>query len=139
MWKQILIATDGTEPAQIAAGQAIALAKLSNSQLSAIFVADYADFDQDIADQMVLEGKTELKRLKKIATAEGVSLKGMLQAGNPVDEILAVAEEVHADLIVMAAHHYDFFYHLLVQPSVSDRVIHKAAQSILVVNALPQA
>ncbi len=139
MWQRILIATDGTETAQIAAEQAIALAALIQAQVFAVFVADPVDFDQDLTDQMVLAGTEALQRLQQVAVAQGLQLQTELKQGEPVTEILAMANAIQAGLIVVAPHHYDFFYHLLIQPSVSDRVIHRAAQSILIVNALPQS
>lgn len=138
MWQRILVATDGTDSAHAAATQAIALAKLSKAQLFAVFVTDPVDFDQDMADQMALIGTTELKRLKQEALAQEISLQGELRSGEPVAEILAMAKTMQADLIVVAPHHQDFFYRLLIQQSVSDRVIHQATQSILMINALPQ-
>jgi len=138
MWQRILMATDGTESAHRAATQAITLAQCSDAQLFAVFVSDPVDFDQDMAEQMISTGTAELKWLEQEALAKGLSCRGELRSGEPVAEILAMAQTVQADLIVVAPHHQDFFYRLLIQQSVSDRLVHQATQSILMINALPQ-
>jgi|GEM_PF-6920309 len=138
MWQRILMATDGTESAHMAATQAITLAKCSDAQLFAVFVSDPVDFDQDMAEQMISTGTAELKWLEQGALAKGLSFRGELRSGEPVAEILAMAQTVQADLIVVAPHHQDFFYRLLIQQSVSDRLVHQATQSVLMINALPQ-
>lgn len=132
------MATDGTESAHMAATQAITLAKCSDAQLFAVFVSDPVDFDQDMAEQMISTGTAELKWLEQGALAKGLSFRGELRSGEPVAEILAMAQTVQADLIVVAPHHQDFFYRLLIQQSVSDRLVHQATQSVLMINALPQ-
>jgi len=138
MWQRILMATDGTESAHMAATQAITLAKCSDAQLFAVFVSEPVDFDQDMAEQMISTGTAELKWLEQGALAKGLSFRGELRSGEPVAEILAMAQTVQADLIVVAPHHQDFFYRLLIQQSVSDRLVHQATQSVLMINALPQ-
>ena len=135
MWNRILVATDGTESAQIAEKQAITLAISTHAQLFGIFVTDSTDFDQDLVEQMDQTGQAALQRLQKAAIDKGITVEVSLKFGEPVYEILMVANTIQAELIIVAPHRRNLFYHLLIQQSVTERLVHSAPQSILIVNA----
>ena len=134
MWQRILVATDGTELAQIAADEAISLAALTQAQLFGVFVIDSVDFDEDIAEQMLQTGHLEQQRFEEAAQAQNVWVQFELKTGEPVLEILTMATTVKAELIVVASHHRSSFYHLLIQKSVTHRLLNQAKQSIWIVN-----
>ncbi|MBV6622533.1 MAG: universal stress protein [Rivularia sp. (in: Bacteria)] len=134
MWQRILVATDGTELARIAVDEAIALAALTQAQLFGIFVVDPVDFDEDIAEQMLQTGQSERQRFEQAAKVQNVPVQFELKTGEPVVEILSMAKTVKAELIVVAPHHRSSFYHLLIQKSVTNRLVEQAKQSIWIVN-----
>ncbi len=63
-----------------------------------------------------------------------VPVRYRLEVGDPVAEILRVAEEVKCDLIVMGMHGRSWLAHLLIG-SVAEQVVRKAACPVLVVKA----
>lgn len=66
------------------------------------------------------------------ASCEGISAETHLREGLAVDEILAVAEEVHADLIVMGTHGRSGVGRLLLG-SVAEGIMRKARCPVLTV------
>ncbi|WP_417308610.1 universal stress protein [Devosia sp.] len=120
MYKQILIATDGSELAQGAIQQGCAIAKLSGAEVTIVTVIEpatlvgsgYAAFGGTAFDQLpeyteavAAQAKDVLEEAQKIAKAEGVTAKTVLVDNSFAAEgIVATAEKGNADLIVMGSH-----------------------------------
>jgi nucleotide-binding universal stress UspA family protein len=64
--------------------------------------------------------------------ADGVTCEHRLIAGDPASELLKLAAELHADLIITGSHGHNFLNRLLLG-SVSTQLLRKAGCSILVV------
>ena len=110
VYKTILIGTDGSPTAEIALARAIALAKLTGATLHVATIAESeptlsspweqtaapssrSDFQADVALQTALErhGGADLDTQQHVRT------------GEPAKEIVAIAREEDADLIVLGS------------------------------------
>src|SRR5215218_2878263 len=109
----ILLATDGSEEAQLAATTAADLAQKTNSELHLITVGPDlplyelpehpAEFE-DVLRKNRREAKEMLEQQAKRIEESGVSVKEThLREGRAADEIVEVAEELRAGLIVMGS------------------------------------
>jgi nucleotide-binding universal stress UspA family protein len=118
MYKNILVATDGSKLSASAVKSAIALAALTGADLVALkvvprypvsyFEGGVALDPNDIArveKQWANDGQTVVDAVKKAALAKGVAVKALTTKSDFVsDAILATAKKHKCDLIVMASH-----------------------------------
>jgi len=75
-----------------------------------------------------------LGNLQDLAADAGVAVEFRVEEGSPADMILAVAEETHADLIVMGTHGRSGFRRLLMG-SVAEAVNRKARCPVVTIRA----
>lgn len=80
-----------------------------------------------------LTGELEIKKAK---SSDHIEVAFEIRSGTPADQILAVAEEKHADLIVIASNGQRGFTRWLLG-STADRVARGATRDVLVVNPTP--
>ncbi|MFW6449088.1 MAG: universal stress protein [Halobacteriota archaeon] len=110
MYDNILIATDGSEIAKIAAEHGIELAKATGATVHALYVvetqahyiltvglgdedmAEYREYVDDLDEDVV-----------EVASDTGIDGVGVVKSGGVADEIVEYAEEHDVDLIVMGA------------------------------------
>jgi nucleotide-binding universal stress UspA family protein len=85
------------------------------------------EFPADFIEASVKQA-TEL--LAALNTKTGAEAEVLIRVGSPAREILAVAEEKGADLVIVASHRPDFSNYLL--GSTADRVVRHAKVSVLV-------
>ncbi len=112
VFTNILIALDGSEAGQRALSKAIDEAKVWNAQLQAIYVVETGLFSSLPLDNTVeimyrvleKEGKAVLERAKKSAAEKGVTIITHMKQGHAGSEIVALAEEVKSDLIMVGSH-----------------------------------
>ena len=116
MYKHILVATDGSEPAERAMRDGFALAKLLGAKVSAITVSrpwqavapgelmvafpeeEYMQGIQQLAEE-------NLKKVTDAATAAGVTCEPMHVINDQVYQaIIDVAEKKGCDLLVLGSH-----------------------------------
>ena len=150
-YKKILVAHDGSEMSDKALTHALYLSKSSGAELIIMNVIDIdiippssllafikqdKRLDQAKEDlKSTLEGGVkqmleERVRVCKELDAERVS--GMVRAGKPVEEIIAVAEEENCDLVVMASGKITSRVRSL--GSVARRVLDSTRKPILIVH-----
>lgn len=116
MFKHVLIATDGSQLSESAAGQAIQLAKALGAHVTVItvslpyrvFTADYvmlADTEDVYNEDRKNRAARDLATVRKAAEAAGVTC-GELHVFHeqPYVAIIEVAEQRGCDLICMASH-----------------------------------
>jgi nucleotide-binding universal stress UspA family protein len=138
----ILLATDGSEEAQLAATTAADLAQKTNSELHLITVGpDYplyelpehpADFE-DVLRKNRREAKEMLEQQAKRIEEWGASVKEThLREGRAAEEIVEVAEELGAGLIVMGSRGHGRLRRALMG-SVSDAVVRHAHCPVTIV------
>ncbi len=142
-FKNILIATDGSQYSLTAASEAIGLAKRNSSMLTVIAVvpselATPADVDfsiaqrEHIAEKEMHEAEKNAKAVKEAALKEDVSVRAFILSGKPADAIIETATERKADLIVLGSHGRTGLEKLLMG-SVAERVIVLSSCPVLVV------
>ena len=148
MYKKILVAVDLTADTSPIVERAKALAKIHGSDLSLLHVIEpvplVTPFDvPDVLAPTVLDTQDEIaagarKRLAKIAVDLGVSpSRAEVIVGNTKAEIVRVASETGADLIVLGGRERHGLS--LLVDFTEDAVLHKAACDVLVIRVKPKA
>ncbi len=143
----ILLATDSSEEAELALSTAIDLANSTNSQLHVVAVGPWTPDPSYATREASLRGETyeevseaigkEVQemldnQLRKIEQGGGTVQKAHLRRGRTDEEIVRVAEEIGAGLIVMGSRGLGGVRRALMG-SVSDSVIRHAHCPVLVV------
>ena len=142
---KILLATDGSEEAELALRTAVDLAKSTNSELHVVTVGSdyhlaremkmrYAEFFREAFRALKQETQQTLdEQAKKIEKAGGSIAKAHLRMGGQQDRnIVSLAEEIGAGLIVMGSRGLGGIRRALMG-SVSDSVVRHAHCPVLVV------
>ena len=140
MFQKILVAIDGSEPAWHALGKGIEDAKLRNAELHAIYVVETGRFSslpmdgtmEVIYSLLQREGEDLLAAGQKKAEAAGVALITHIRQGHAGTEILTLAEEIRADLIIMGSQGKSGVDRILLG-SVSDHVVRHSSITTMVV------
>jgi nucleotide-binding universal stress UspA family protein len=144
---KILLATDGSEDAELALRRAAELANSTNSELHVVhvrpkilphypgyyvdpYIVEHPEREQEKLDkeaQRLLDTQAE-----KIRAAGGSTAQTHLRVGRTDEEIVALSEELGAGLIVMGSRGLGRMRRALMG-SVSDSVVRHAHCSVLVV------
>ena len=108
MYDVILVATDGSDPANRAVEHALAMAEEYDADLHVLSVIDVGRYGEPAlssAELVVdeLEDRTEalLDDIADRADNQGIAVTTRCVHGRPQDEIVAYANEVDADVTVM--------------------------------------
>jgi len=108
MYKNILVAYDGSEGAKIALNNSLAIAKALKAKLIALWVGGYRAYYHETVAEVDEENKaiesfsTKLKKeLKCISQNEGIEIEYAHLQGNPAKLIVEYAEKNHIDIVVM--------------------------------------
>ena len=138
----ILLATDGSEEALLASTTAADLAEKTNSELHVLTVGpDYPLYElpehpaefEDVLRENRRRAKVVLEQQAKRIEESGVSVKEIhLLEGRADEEIVALAEEIGAGLIVMGSRGHGRLRRTLLG-SVSDAVVRHAHCPVTVV------
>jgi nucleotide-binding universal stress UspA family protein len=139
---KMLLATDGSRDAALAARAAGDLASRSGAELHVVHVwhsVPSTRFESFIRGQLHREAEELLaKQADSIRDAGGVVAEAHLREGSAIDEILDLAEEIGADLIVMGSRGHGPVERIVVG-SVSEGVVHHARRPVLVVRGGEEA
>ncbi len=141
--RTILVATDGSKFSEVAAKEAVIMAKTCGAALvviSAVHAESSAPLDivssnmqkEMIAGREMAAAETSVKFVRELAEKENVAVSTLIYAGSPADVIIHAAEEKKADLIVVGSHGRTGIDRLLLG-SVAERVIGTADCAVLVV------
>jgi len=117
MFENILVATDGSRHAESAAQAAMEMAKLCKGKVTALYVLDvgkefaFSDVSGNIADEVVMgiknsltkKGEAAVKRIEDMAKASGVTFEGKVIEGHPATDIIKMAVDSGANLIVIGS------------------------------------
>jgi len=136
MYKNILLADDGSASALAAVDEALKLAKSNGAKLHIIYVY-HIDPDLDILrtgtrEAFKEEGSRVLDKAEKKAAQQGVEVETHLEEGIPDEKIVELASEIEADLVVMGTRGHTGLKKLLIG-SVTERVVGQAPCPVLVV------
>lgn len=116
MTKRILLPTDGSDAAERAGEDAIAMADVGGQDIIVLYVIDTSylnalpqrDLREQLSDELRKEGEEAVEKFKKRleeSQCEGycknINLITMIKEGKPADVILKTADEENVDLITM--------------------------------------
>jgi nucleotide-binding universal stress UspA family protein len=126
---KILLATDGSKDAELAASTAIELANKTGSELHVVHIVD-------LVSSVVLDEADARELLdalvKRLEDAGSVSAQAHLSEGVPAAEIVALGEDIDAGLIVVGSRGLGGVRRALMG-SVSEAVTRHAHCAVLVV------
>jgi nucleotide-binding universal stress UspA family protein len=143
---RILLATDGSEEAQLAALRAVDIAENTDSELHVVHVGVIPTFlesypgtlgyERKLYEQIEEESRELLRKESwRVKVAEGTVAGAHLRMGVVVDlEIVALAKELGVDLIVMGCRGHRGIRRAI-EGSISDAVIRRAPCPVLVVRS----
>jgi nucleotide-binding universal stress UspA family protein len=141
---KILLATDGSEEAELAARTAIDLAESTGSELHVVYVERVPKFldgpgtigyDHLLYDKHEEEAREVLRKLVWQVQVGGGAVAGAhLRMGGVADEVVGLAEELGVGLIVMGSRGHGGIRRALMG-SVSDFVVRHAHCPVMIVRA----
>jgi nucleotide-binding universal stress UspA family protein len=142
---KILLSTDSSEEAELAATSAAELARSSGSELHVVTVFPKAGYVHpyyevrfpEAAERLQREGREEFQKvldeqLERVREAGGSVAEAHLRTGEPDTEIVALAQELGVGLIVMGSRGLGGIRRALMG-GVSDSVVRHAHCPVLVV------
>ena len=138
MYDTILVATDGSGPANRAVTQALEQAEQSGATLHAMYVVDTDRYSEPALSSMELEtneiekwGNEQLHEVVERGESLGVEVTTHCCHGKPYQEIISYGDEIDADLVVLG---YQGHSHTKTRQlgSVTDRVVENAGRPVLV-------
>jgi nucleotide-binding universal stress UspA family protein len=146
---RILLATDGSEEAELATLRAVELAQRTDSALHVVhvglvpnFLASYPGtlgYNRKLYEQIEEESRELLRKLSwQVKAAGGTVARTHLRMGEVDLEIVALAKEIGAGLIVMGCRGHRAIRRAL-EGSISDGVIRRAPCPVLVVRSHERA
>ncbi len=134
---KILLATDGSEEAALAASSATDLAKSTASELHVVHVGEYLPTVFAATELEPTQVESEARKLleeqvRRIEGAGGTVRQAHLRLGRPHHEILAVAEQIGAGVVVIGSRGLGGLRRALLG-SVSESVVRHAHCPVFVV------
>jgi nucleotide-binding universal stress UspA family protein len=138
MFTKILCANDGSERAFRALALAITMASEHGSELHMVSVAeiDYLpEFIEEIREEVGVATRrfhAVLQRARKAAEEHHIKLHTHVLVGHPVRDIVKLASELKADLLVVGSAGHSQLYERMLG-SRADRLVHLAPCPVLVV------
>jgi len=138
MFKRILHANDGSDHAFGALTLALQIASEGNSELHIVCVEeiDYMpEFIEEIREETGTAARRfhgALQRARAMAEERHVRLKTHVVAGHAVRDIVRLAEDLNADLLVIGGTGHSSFYERMLGTTAA-RVVHLAKCPVLVV------
>ena len=138
MFSSILHANDGSEHAFHALALALKIAKENNAELHMISVEEIAyipEFIEEVREETGTAARrfhSALQRSRAMAQEQQVQLKTHIVAGHAVRDILKLASDLKADLLVIGGTGHSAFYERMLGTTAA-RVVHLAQCPVLVV------
>jgi nucleotide-binding universal stress UspA family protein len=138
MFGKILHANDGSEPAFHALDLAIAISRQNNSELHMVSIEEI-DYMPEFIEEVRQETGTAARRFhsvvqraRKLAEDGRVSLQTHIRPGHPVRDVVQLAAELKAELLVIGATGHSALYERMIG-SRADRIVQLAHCPVLVV------
>jgi len=139
-YRNIEIATDGSENSQRAISYGIEIAKLSGATVHALYVVDTSSFSsipmdagwEEMYEILRKEGEKAIFEVKERGEVAGVEVREVLSEGQPSTEIINFAEKNDIDLIVMGTLGKTGLDRFLLG-SVAEKVVRNSKVPVLVV------
>jgi nucleotide-binding universal stress UspA family protein len=142
VFANILVALDGSPAGQNALDRAVELAQAGNTKLHAAYVVETGLFSSLPTDNTVeimynvlqKEGEAVLDKARTGAAAHGITLTTHLKFGHAGSEVIALADKIKADLIIVGSHGKSQTDRLLIG-SVSTFIVTHSSVSTMVVRS----
>jgi nucleotide-binding universal stress UspA family protein len=143
MFKNLVVALDGSPSSELALDFALAMGKAESATLSLCSVADPkpaygASAPTPLVENMLADIRNNAHRIVDAASAKakaaGVAVQEATPAGEPVFEIVHYAETVKADAIIVGTHGRSGVDRLLVG-SIAEGVLRSASIPVLIVRS----
>jgi nucleotide-binding universal stress UspA family protein len=138
MFKKILQANDGSEPAFKALALALTMAAQHGAELHMVCVEEIS-YLPEFAEEVRQEAGTAarrfhgvLQRSRAMAEPQQVKLQTHVVAGHPVRDILKLATDLGVDLLIIGATGHSALYERMIG-SRADRIVQLAKCPVLVV------
>jgi nucleotide-binding universal stress UspA family protein len=138
LFSKILHANDGSDHAFHALALAIRIAKQMGAELHMVSVEEVSyipEFIEEVREEIGVAARrfhTVVNRARKMAEEGQVRLKTHVLAGHPVRDIIDLADDLKADLLVVGASGHSGLYGRMIG-SRADRLVHLARCPVLVV------
>lgn len=121
---KILVATDGSVPADSAERYAIRLAKKLGASVAALYVMEHSEHPvrrfwsrvrHELMHQASVEGQEIVDKVKELGSREGVEVEAVIRKGSPAEEIVRyIYENKDIQLVVIAPRSKGLLYKLFV-------------------------
>jgi nucleotide-binding universal stress UspA family protein len=142
LFTNILVAIDGSDASQRAFVRAVEEAKVWNARLHVVYVVETGLFSSLPADNTVeimyrvleKEGIAVLEKAKKYAAENGITAITHMKQGHAGSELVALADEEKADLVMVGSHGKSQADRLLIG-SVSTYVVTHSTVTTMVVRS----
>jgi nucleotide-binding universal stress UspA family protein len=142
VYNTILVAIDGSDVSKMAFEAAVEQALAWKADLHAVYVVESGLFSDIPADSKLeimyslleQEGTAALDNVSEIAKKKNIQLKTHFEQGHAGNTILATAQKINADLLVMGSHGKSNIDRILIG-SVSSFVVEHSPVSVLVVRS----
>ena len=141
MYERLLVPFDGGEHATAALEHALELAATHDATVHALYVIDTSTSPLVVSKDEVRDGLREVgedaagkafAQAEALAEEYDVDLQTNIREGSPDGEILAAANAVNADLVVMGTHGHEGLSRRLLG-SVTERVVRESPVPVLTV------
>ncbi|MGB9938485.1 universal stress protein [Methanosarcina sp.] len=145
-YRNILIATDGSENTRRAISYGIEIAKLSGATVYALYVVNtpstisenWTIGKETIYNVMRNDGEKAVSKIKRIGGASGVEVREVVLDGYPSNEIIDFAANNNIDLIVMGTLGETGLEKFLIG-SVAEKVVRGSKVPVMVVRGKSKA
>ena len=137
MYKTILVTLDGTRTDRAIIEHVKPLAKMADSQVVLLHVADgwaARTYGPDAISREIDEDTAYLLRIRQEFESEGINARAELAYGSPGEEIVKWVKKRGCDLLAMSTHGHGFLGDLFLG-SPSRRVSHSLSVPILLLRA----
>jgi nucleotide-binding universal stress UspA family protein len=137
MYKTILVTVDGTPTDRAILEHIKQLAKLAQSRVVLLHVADgwaARKFGPDAVSREIADDTAYLKTLREEFEAKGIAAQAELAYGEPVKEIVKWVEQKGCDLVAMSTHGHRLLADIFLGTTAS-RVQHSIRVPVLLLRA----
>jgi nucleotide-binding universal stress UspA family protein len=137
MYETILVTLDGTPTDRAIIDHVRQLAKLANSRLVLLHVADgwaARTYGSDAVSQEISEDTAYLQRVQAEFQSAGISTDAELAYGDPAKEIVKWVESKGCDLVAMSTHGHRFLADMFLGTTAT-RVQHNIRVPVLLLRA----
>jgi nucleotide-binding universal stress UspA family protein len=137
-YNSLLVPFDGSDSSKKALLRACELSKSDGSEISVLYVIpryeEMMDFfkTETIKKSLYQEAEKIAEGAKKIAAAQGVPIKAVVQEGHAGEKIVEIADKLKNDVIVMGTHGWRGMNKAILG-STAERIIAYASCPILIV------